>query len=139
MAIAAARPDVLALVEVESRPTLLEFHEYIYLPVLDPAALTPFGSLMLIDGNDDRGIDVGLALRPATAFASMLSHVDDRMANGELVFSRDCPEYHGRDAVGRAARRAAEPLQEQVRRQRRRRPGQAPRPGRRRSRRSTAG
>ncbi len=93
MAIAAAAPDILALVEVENRPTLLEFHEYLYLPVLVPVAAAPFASLMLIDGNDDRGIDVGLALRPGYRIAGMLSHVDDRMADGELLFSRDCPEY----------------------------------------------
>jgi endonuclease/exonuclease/phosphatase family metal-dependent hydrolase len=48
---------------------------------------------MLIDGNDDRGIDVGLMTRLPYRVASMVSHVDDRMDNDERLFSRDCPEY----------------------------------------------
>jgi hypothetical protein len=87
--IAAARPDILAFVEVESRPTLLEFHDRLIRPVAD----APFDSLMLIDGNDPRGIDVGLALRAGWRIWGMQSHVDDRGPDGSLVFSRDCPEY----------------------------------------------
>jgi hypothetical protein len=45
---------------------------------------------MLIDGNDDRGIDVGLMSRyPITQIAS---HVDDADDQG-IIFSRDCAEY----------------------------------------------
>jgi hypothetical protein len=50
--------------------------------------------VMVIDGNDERGIDVGLLCREGFAIETMRSHVDDRMANGIEVFSRDCPEYH---------------------------------------------
>jgi endonuclease/exonuclease/phosphatase family metal-dependent hydrolase len=49
---------------------------------------------MVIDGNDERGIDVGLLCREGFAIETMRSHVDDRMANGVEIFSRDCPEYH---------------------------------------------
>ena len=87
--IAEANVDVLALVEVESRPVMLEFHDYIYQPV----TADQYGPMMLIDGNDARGIDVGLMLRPGYRVASMLSHVDDRMPDGQAIFSRDCPEY----------------------------------------------
>ncbi len=87
--IAEANVDVLALVEVESRPVMLEFHDYIYQPV----TADQYGPMMLIDGNDSRGIDVGLMLRPGYRIASMLSHVDDRMPDGQPIFSRDCPEY----------------------------------------------
>jgi endonuclease/exonuclease/phosphatase family metal-dependent hydrolase len=48
---------------------------------------------MLIDGNDDRGIDVGLLTRTPHAIERMRSHVDDRGAGGGVIFSRDCPEY----------------------------------------------
>ena len=47
---------------------------------------------MLIDGNDERGIDVGLLTKRACTVESMVSHVDD-MENGNRIFSRDCPEY----------------------------------------------
>jgi endonuclease/exonuclease/phosphatase family metal-dependent hydrolase len=45
---------------------------------------------MVIDGNDDRGIDVGLMTR--FPVGTMRSHVDD-FKNGSRIFSRDCPEY----------------------------------------------
>jgi hypothetical protein len=48
---------------------------------------------MLIDGNDDRGIDVGLLTRDQFPITRMRSHVDDLSPNGEALFSRDCPEY----------------------------------------------
>jgi endonuclease/exonuclease/phosphatase family metal-dependent hydrolase len=47
---------------------------------------------MLIDGNDDRGIDVGLMTRANFPVESMVSHVDD-MDTGNRIFSRDCPEF----------------------------------------------
>jgi endonuclease/exonuclease/phosphatase family metal-dependent hydrolase len=47
---------------------------------------------MLIDGNDDRGIDVGLLTKPGFTVESIVSHVDD-MAGNSRIFSRDCPEY----------------------------------------------
>ena len=47
---------------------------------------------MLIDGNDERGIDVGLLTRPGLTIESMVSHVDD-MEGGRQIFSRDCPEF----------------------------------------------
>jgi endonuclease/exonuclease/phosphatase family metal-dependent hydrolase len=47
---------------------------------------------MLIDGNDDRGIDVGLMTKNEYNIVRMLSHVDDKDHIG-TIFSRDCPEY----------------------------------------------
>lgn len=45
---------------------------------------------MLIDGNDGRGIDVGLYSKfPIT---NIKSHIFDEV-DGKTVFSRDCPEY----------------------------------------------
>lgn len=53
---------------------------------------TPYSHIMLIDGNDDRGIDVALMTKPAYEIVRIRSHVDDTDADG-LIFSRDCPEY----------------------------------------------
>jgi endonuclease/exonuclease/phosphatase family metal-dependent hydrolase len=47
---------------------------------------------MVIDGNDDRGIDVGLMTRAGYEITSIRSHVDDTVQVGR-IFSRDCPEY----------------------------------------------
>ena len=50
---------------------------------------------MLIDGNDDRGIDVGILSR--FEIRTVRSHIDDSFtaSNGQTfaIFSRDCPEY----------------------------------------------
>ena len=82
-------PDILALVEVESRPVLTEFHDLIYKPLAGDS----FRHMMVIDGNDRRGIDVGLLARDGFTIPSMRSHVDEILGNGRKVFSRDCPEY----------------------------------------------
>jgi endonuclease/exonuclease/phosphatase family metal-dependent hydrolase len=81
--------DVLGVVEAESRPVLSEFNRLI-LPAIGG---TPFRHVMVIDGNDERGIDVGLMSRDGFPIGRMRSHVDDRLDSGEPVFSRDCPEY----------------------------------------------
>jgi len=79
--------DVLVTVEVENRPTLERFN----LQVLGAEFGAAYPHVMVIDGNDERGIDVGILSRfPIERIAS---HVDDRRANGAPVFSRDCPEY----------------------------------------------
>ena len=49
---------------------------------------------MVIDGNDERGIDVGLVTREGFPIGAMRSHVDDRLRDGSPVFSRDCPEFN---------------------------------------------
>ncbi len=81
--------DVIGVIEAESRPALRDFNKLI-IPAVDG---TPFRHVMLIDGNDSRGIDVGLLCRRGYPIISMRSHVDDQAPNGENIFSRDCPEY----------------------------------------------
>jgi endonuclease/exonuclease/phosphatase family metal-dependent hydrolase len=84
--------DVLGVVEAEDRPALLRFNE----DVLKLASANSDGGyphVMLIDGNDERGIDVGLLAKDGFSIDSMRSHVDDRAAGDERIFSRDCPEY----------------------------------------------
>ncbi|MET0638619.1 MAG: endonuclease/exonuclease/phosphatase family protein, partial [Hyphomicrobium sp.] len=46
---------------------------------------------MVLDGNDDRGIDVGVA--SMFQIETVRSHVDDGRDTGGATFSRDCPEY----------------------------------------------
>lgn len=83
------KADVLGVVEAENRPVLAAFNAEI-IRALDGM---PFRHVMLIDGNDERGIDVGLMTREGFPIGPMRSHVDDRSENGEAIFSRDCPEY----------------------------------------------
>jgi endonuclease/exonuclease/phosphatase family metal-dependent hydrolase len=80
--------DVIGLIEAESRPSLVKFQD-------DVMSLTPgtaYKHIMLIDGNDDRGIDVAIMTRNGFELESMRSHVDDE-ESGKRIFSRDCAEY----------------------------------------------
>ena len=91
--IAAAKADVLALVEAEDRTTLRLFNQRVLGDVtLDGEKALPFDQVMLVDGNDDRGIDVGLMTRSDYPILSIRSHVHDVDQQG-VIFSRDCCEY----------------------------------------------
>lgn len=81
--------DVLGVVEAESRPVLSQFNE----KLLTSLGGEYYRHVMLIDGNDDRGIDVGLLSRDGYPIRNMRSHVDDCDATGKEIFSRDCPEF----------------------------------------------
>lgn len=85
--IAGINPAILVCVEVESRPTLGRFNSQ----VLKTQFNLSYPHHMVIDGNDARGIDVGVLSR--YAINRMASHVDDMQADGSHIFSRDCPEY----------------------------------------------
>lgn len=83
------KADVLAVVEAESRPVLEQFNQQI----LKAVGGQPMRHVMVIDGNDSRGIDVGLMTNDLHPIGLMRSHVDDRDSRGNDIFSRDCPEY----------------------------------------------
>lgn len=87
--------DIIGVVEAEHRTSLKRFNTEL-LPAVNGS---PFDQVMLIDGNDDRGIDVGLFVRSPIRITRMCSHVDDTF-EGRLVFSRDCPEYELRLSSG---------------------------------------
>jgi endonuclease/exonuclease/phosphatase family metal-dependent hydrolase len=87
--------DVLCVVEAEDRIGLKRFNDI----VLPGADVTPYKHVMLIDGNDDRGIDVAIMCRSGFEVVGMRSHVDDDDESGR-VFSRDCPEYEIRTPSG---------------------------------------
>jgi len=82
--------DILAVVEAEDRTTLTRFNTQML-----RAAGAQYSQIMLIDGNDERGIDVGLMTRPGHVIESIVSHVDD-LAGADRIFSRDCPEFRVR-------------------------------------------
>jgi len=90
-AIAEVNPDILVLVEVENRPALQRFHDQALEPLLRAMGRPGYGDSMVIDGNDQRGIDVGILSRKP--IVRMRSHVTD-LTNGRTTFSRDCPEYY---------------------------------------------
>jgi endonuclease/exonuclease/phosphatase family metal-dependent hydrolase len=81
--------DIIGVVECESRAALVQFSDKL-LPSVGGRA---YGEKMLVDGNDTRGIDVGLMTRAGYKIGWMRSHVDDKSSTGYPVFSRDCPEF----------------------------------------------
>lgn len=81
--------DIIAVIEAEHRIALKQFSDY----VLPQVNGVPYPNVMLIDGNDDRGIDVGLMTKEGFVIGKMRSHIHDPGENGRPVFSRDCPEY----------------------------------------------
>jgi predicted extracellular nuclease len=100
-AILGAAPDILCVNEVENLATLRIFNA-LYLKDY-------FDRLVLLDGNDPRGIDVGLLIRRdlnMVTLENVQSHADDALAGGFLpgsnrlntkvltaaVYSRDCLE-----------------------------------------------
>jgi endonuclease/exonuclease/phosphatase family metal-dependent hydrolase len=78
--------DVIATIEVDNRVAVQRFNSQ-SLPSVSGGS---YPHVMVIDGNDDRGIDVGLMSR--FPIGTMRSHVDDA-DNGTRIFSRDCAEY----------------------------------------------
>jgi endonuclease/exonuclease/phosphatase family metal-dependent hydrolase len=85
--IADVAADVLCLVEAENRPALVRFN--------DELLGRRYEHAMLVDGNDPRGIDVGLLCTGAAEIDWVRSHVDvpDPAVAGKRLFSRDCPLY----------------------------------------------
>jgi endonuclease/exonuclease/phosphatase family metal-dependent hydrolase len=83
--------DILGIVEAEDRPSLVRFNEELL--------GRTYAHAMLVDGNDDRGIDVGIFTRAGFDIDSICSNVDNEDSVG-TIFSRDCPEYEIRTPGG---------------------------------------
>ena len=76
--------DILGIVEAEDRPSLVRFNEGLIDNLYD--------HVMLVDGNDERGIDVGVMTKDNYNIESIRSNVDNTDDIG-TIFSRDCPQY----------------------------------------------
>ncbi|MCE2732208.1 MAG: hypothetical protein LW821_02460 [Flammeovirgaceae bacterium] len=81
--------DILAVVEAEDRITLKTFSEAMVRKVNGQV----FPNVMLIDGNDERGIDVGVMTKSGFQIDLVRSHIADVNEEGNKIFSRDLPEY----------------------------------------------
>jgi endonuclease/exonuclease/phosphatase family metal-dependent hydrolase len=77
--------DVIAIVEAEDRPSLVRFNH----DLLSGA----YRHVMLVDGNDERGIDVGIMTRAGFDIEAIRSNVDTLDPTGEPLFSRDCAQF----------------------------------------------
>jgi endonuclease/exonuclease/phosphatase family metal-dependent hydrolase len=81
--------DILGVVEAETRGSLRDFSRV----MLRRAGGEPYAHSMLIEGNDDRGINVGLMTKDGFDFDLERTHIFDLGDNDLPVFSRDCIEY----------------------------------------------
>jgi endonuclease/exonuclease/phosphatase family metal-dependent hydrolase len=83
--------DIFCLIEIENRVTLQEFHDKVL--VAGFAGQKPYQHVLLIDGNDERGIDVALLSR--FPVISMRTHIHEQctyQGKKTATFSRDCLE-----------------------------------------------
>jgi endonuclease/exonuclease/phosphatase family metal-dependent hydrolase len=76
--------DIIGVVEADDRPSLVRFNR----ELLNER----YRHIMLVDGNDERGIDVGIMTRAGFPIGRIRSNVDAEDSDGE-IFSRDCCEY----------------------------------------------
>ena len=81
-------------------------------PRRDDPALPLFPHVMLIDGNDDRGIDVALLTQAGYPLGTIRSHVDDTDDQGRRVLPR-LPRVRGAHPRRAPARRPGQPPQVQ--------------------------
>jgi endonuclease/exonuclease/phosphatase family metal-dependent hydrolase len=84
--------DIIGIVEAEDGPSLLRFN--------DEMLGGLYSNVMLIEGNDQRGINVGIMTGNGYEIESIRSNVNTVDAVG-TVFSRDCPQYKVRTPGGR--------------------------------------
>ncbi|MBM2618468.1 endonuclease/exonuclease/phosphatase family protein [Actinoplanes sp. LDG1-06] len=90
------RADIVGVVEAENRFALKRFSDA---GLVGADGRPRYPHVMVVDGNDERGIDVGVLSTAAYPLVGQVSHVDDTDARGR-VFSRDCAEYHFRSPAG---------------------------------------
>lgn len=84
--------DILCTPEVEDRWTLHNFLRRVV--ARDFPSLAHYLEVLLLDGNDERGIDVGMLSRfPLRWMKTHISETTNYFGNTVPLFSRDCPEY----------------------------------------------
>jgi endonuclease/exonuclease/phosphatase family metal-dependent hydrolase len=85
--------DIFCLCEIENRLVLKSFYEKLLKSYLEARKHELYRHILLIDGNDERGIDVALMSR--FPIGTIRTHLDDRTIYQKRethLFSRDCLE-----------------------------------------------
>lgn len=81
--------QVLTVIEADDRPGLDLFS----VSMLPAVGGTAYPQVMVVEGNDSRGIDVGCMAAAGYNLVQLRTHIFDTDPQGS-VFSRDCCEYH---------------------------------------------
>ena len=87
--VAEADPDILLIQEVEDRATLNLFNQ-LYLPEL---GIQPFEQVLVLEGNDDRGLAMGVMTKNGYRLDTVKSHSTEKDWDGGPLFESDCQEY----------------------------------------------
>ena len=83
------RANVLCVVEADSHEALKNFN-YSVLPKIGGQE---YDHVRVINGNDDRGLHIGIMTDQGYDIKSIISHVNDVDSDGRQIFTRDCPEF----------------------------------------------
>ncbi|WP_350288967.1 hypothetical protein [uncultured Croceitalea sp.] len=78
-------PDVLILLEIEDRASLLEFNKYFL--------AASYKHIHYLETNDSYGRGIGILMKEGYQVKSMKSHVNDADENGNPIFDVDLQEY----------------------------------------------
>jgi endonuclease/exonuclease/phosphatase family metal-dependent hydrolase len=81
--------QVLTVVEADDRPGLDMFS----IAMLPAVGGTAYPQVMVVEGNDTRGIDVGCMIAAGYDLVQLRTHIFDADSQGS-IFSRDCCEFH---------------------------------------------
>ncbi|MFA6570061.1 MAG: endonuclease/exonuclease/phosphatase family protein [Bacteroidota bacterium] len=89
--LAEVNADIQLLIEIEDRTTLQKFHDNILKPMLEDEGKEPYKHILLLDGNDGRGIDIGLLSRVPVEW--IRSHIEVLNNAKHPMFPRDCIQF----------------------------------------------
>lgn len=108
--IADVNPDILVLQEIEDRASLEEFND----EFLSRFGCKPFQKTCVVQGDNNRGQEIGILTRKGYEIQSVRSHIYDLNFRREIVFDKDLMEYEILTARGNSLWILTTHLQEQT-------------------------
>lgn len=87
--IADTNADIILLQEVEDRASLTEFNTKMALDF----DFIPYEQIMVIEGNNSKGLGMGIMAKPGYSLEGIKNHVHDLHTDGMPLFDIDCPQY----------------------------------------------
>ena len=87
--IAEADPDILIVQEIEDRAALDLFNQ----TYLTEFGIRPFDQVLVLEGNDDRGMAMGIMTKNGYRLEMVKSHTTEKDRDGGPLFESDCQEY----------------------------------------------
>lgn len=87
--ISQSNPDVLLLQEVESRASLIQFNKLVF----KEAQESGYKEIIHLDGNDSRGLGMGILLKEGYRIRAIRSFSSERDIDGSFLFTNDLQSY----------------------------------------------